>query len=236
MMFFSAEPIRVGSQLTELERSIFDESSLGVVERDMSNRVHYANKAAMDMMGVDSYDGLNLASSFADETARKILEEQTEERRRGLLGNYRVVLSRVDDARRKVEVEITGVPLMNREGNVVRALGFYRNLHRQRLVEEIRGLTFSYGTAGALNQGDRKAMLRRVAEKVRAALPYDLMIVSRIHKCDAESDVYFTHPEFEQKTPTVWIQLNQDQMDYMQARECDVADFEKTFSEPPWSD
>jgi len=236
MLFGSAEPVHVGTRLTDMERSIFDGSSLGVVERDMANRVHYANKAAMDMMGVDSFEGLNLAASFADEAAKKILEEQTEERRKGLLGNYRVVLSRLDDPERKVEVEITGVPLFNADGEVVHALGFYRNLHRQRLVEEIRRLTFSYGTASALSQGDRKAMLHRVAENVRSALPYDLMIVSRLNDRDGESAIYFAHPAFEQKIPTVWLKLSSAQMDFMHARECDVNDFEQALKEPPWRD
>jgi len=227
------------TRLTELERSIFDESTLGVVERDLANRVYYANKAALDMMGAQSYENLDLVATFADEKARRIFEEQTVERRKRLVGNYRVELTRLDDPHRKIDVEITGVPLLDARGEVVRALGFYRSLERQSLIEEIRNLTLTHGESGgqiARSPGDRRGMLRMVADKVRTALPFDLLLVSRIHTKDNESDVYFSHPVFEQKVPTVWVRLNEAQMSYMVDRAGGITDFEEVMSAPPWND
>jgi PAS domain S-box-containing protein len=212
--------------LTDLQRSIFDGSPLGIVERDMDNRILYANKAALEMMGSDHYEGLTLADIFSDEQAKKVLADQTEERRKGLLGNYQITLTRLDNAHRKVDVEITGLPMLDHEGTVVGSLGIFRSLERQRLREKIRQLT--------LMQASRDGLLKAVAETVRSVLPFDLLLISQINADDSESEVYFVYPPFQKDMPTVWFHLSAEHMSFMEEHRGGIVDFEAVMRAPPW--
>ena len=83
--------------LSHLEREVFDGSRLGVIERGLDNSVRYANRAALDMFGVPSVAELQLGAIFAGRDAAQVLDEQTEQRRHGRLGNYSVTLTRLDN-------------------------------------------------------------------------------------------------------------------------------------------
>lgn len=215
--------------LGQMKRAVFDGSRIAVIQRDLANRVLYANAAALDMSGAAHVDELRLDQLFAGEAGR-ILDEETRGRRNGELGAYRVTLTRLDDPGRQVAVEVTGLPLMDARGAVVGSLGFFRSLQHQGLTDRLRELTLSH--AG------RPDLLPRMAEALRSELPYDLMLVSRV-VADGEhweSEIVFNHPPFRQDVPTAWYELNDAQRAFMEANDGGIHDFDAVMSAPPWSD
>ncbi|MBB3295454.1 PAS domain-containing protein [Mitsuaria sp. BK045] len=215
--------------LGQMKRAVFDGSRIAVIQRDLANRVLYANAAALDMSGAGHVDELRLDQLFAGEAGR-ILDEETRGRRNGELGAYRVTLTRLDDPGRQVAVEVTGLPLMDARGAVVGSLGFFRSLQHQVLTDRLRELTLSH--AG------RPDLLPRMAEALRSELPYDLMLVSRV-VADGEhweSEIVFNHPPFRQDVPTAWYELNDAQRAFMEANDGGIHDFDAVMSAPPWSD
>ena len=215
--------------LGQMKRAVFDGSRIAVIQRDLANRVLYANAAALAMSGAAHVDELRLDQLFAGEAGR-ILDEETRGRRNGELGAYRVTLTRLDDPGRQVAVEVTGLPLMDARGAVVGSLGFFRSLQHQVLTDRLRELTLSH--AG------RPDLLPRMAEALRSELPYDLMLVSRV-VADGEhweSEIVFNHPPFRQDVPTAWYELNDAQRAFMEANDGGIHDFDAVMSAPPWSD
>ena len=91
--------------LGQMKRAVFDGSRIAVIQRDLANRVLYANAAALAMSGAAHVDELRLDQLFAGEAGR-ILDEETRGRRNGELGAYRVTLTRLDDPGRQVAVEV----------------------------------------------------------------------------------------------------------------------------------
>ena len=117
------------SHLEEGRREVLDASGIGVVIIDMERNVRYANRAALDMLGLAGYDGITLDSIFRDEAAREILQRQLADRKSGFLGNYSVQAYRPDGD--KVPLEITGLPIPDEHGVVVGSLGLFRNVEQQ---------------------------------------------------------------------------------------------------------
>lgn len=215
------------STLSSLARDIYDGSRFGIVERDIEDRVLYANRVALEMLGATDYQGLVLADTFADADARAVLQQESEQRRKGELGNYRVALTRLDDRRRKVNVEITGLPVLDAQGSVIGSLGIFRSLEEELLTTEIRDLT--------LKHAERDELLKLVAERVATVLPYDLLMISRVNADDRESEVYFCHPPFRHDVPRAWFRLDEDQWAYMLRDGGGIHRFQEVMSNPPWN-
>src|SRR5260221_617205 len=76
-------------RVESLRREVFDRSPLGIVESDLDRRVRYANQAALAMIGATEYQGLSLDQVFSDDDSKNTVRQQIEERREGLIGNYR---------------------------------------------------------------------------------------------------------------------------------------------------
>jgi hypothetical protein len=213
-------PLRNGQ-----DRSVFDDSPLCIVERDLDNRITYANKAAMALIGVQTYHGLTLADVFAEPEAQRILTEQTEDRRKGMFGNYRVEIARIDDPTRKFEIEVTGLPVLDDTGAVAGSIGLFQSRETEQLTKQIRELT--------LNHTNRRALLNEVAQILKPVLPFDLLLVSRITFTNlgepsetCESETYFEYPAFEQDIPTVWVRLSPAHADFMSNANVGTYDFE----------
>ncbi len=215
--------------LGQMKRAIFDGSRIAVIQRDLENHVLYANAAALAMSGVACVEDLRLDRLFAGEAGR-VLDDETRGRRNGELGAYRVTLTRQDDPARQVAVEVTGLPLMDARGQVVGSLGFFRSLQHQVLTDRLRELT--------LRHAGRPDLLPSMAEALRAELPFDLMLVSRVVADEQswESEIVFNHPPFQQDVPTAWYPLNDAQRAYMETHDGGFHDFETVMAEAPWAE
>jgi hypothetical protein len=215
--------------LGQMKQEVFDGSRIAVIQRDLDNRVLYANAAALAMSGVASVEELRLDKLFAGQAAQ-VLDEETRGRRDRLLGTYNVKLTRQDDPARQVAVEVTGIPLLDGQGTVVGSLGLFRSLAHQVLTERLRELT--------LVLAGRRELLPAMAEALRSELPFDLMLVSRVvaDKDSWESEIVFNHPPFEQRVPRAWYELTESQRAFMESMDGGIHSFEAVMSEPPWSD
>lgn len=221
--------VAAAALLGQMKRAIFDGSRIAVIQRDLENHVLYANAAALSMSGVAHVEDLRLDLLFAGEAGR-VLDDETRGRRNGELGAYRVTLTRQDDPSRQVAVEVTGLPLMDARGQVVGSLGFFRSLQHQVLTDRLRELT--------LRHAGRADLLPSMAEALRAELPFDLMLVSRVVADEQswESEIVFNHPPFQQDVPTAWYPLNEAQRVYMETHDGGFHDFETAMSEAPWAE
>jgi PAS domain-containing protein len=227
-------PESAPSLFNQSNREIFQGSSLGVVESTIDRRVVFANKAALKMLGADSYEGLSLDAVFAGAAAQGLLKEQLEERERGNLGNYKTWLSRLDDPTKQVPVDITALPLYDGAGKVVGSIGIFRSLEQERLIGEQERLTSEIREL-TLKHKKRHSLLDAVSERVGKLLPYDLLLVSRMNPIDRETETYYTFPRFEQRLPRVWFSLNKAQWEYMCRDTSVIEDFEKVMSNEPWA-
>lgn len=214
--------------LGQMKQEVFDASRIAVIQRDLDDRVLYANNAALELSGASSVKEMRLDLLFSGDAAL-ILAEQTRGRRNRQLGAYTVTLTRQDDPERKLTVEVTGVPLMDAHGVVVGSLGFFRSLESQVLTDRLRRLT--------LTHAGRADLLPKMAEALRTELPFDLMLVSRVIADDEswESEIFFTYPQFQENVPKAWYALTREQRDFLEARSGDIHGFAEVMSNPPWS-
>lgn len=211
--------------LSHCDRSIFDGSPLGVIEADLERRVHYANPAALAMLGASGWKGLTLDDAFVRGEARTALEKELKERRRGILGNYRTLLRRLSD-HQDILVDITGIPLVDGEGTVVGALGIFRSLEHERLESDLRQLT--------RNIGKPDELLCAVAARLKEALPFDVMIVSRYSLSAEEADTYFMYGGGLADVPKVWYRFTAAQRAWMEKTRSGVSDFGEVLATPEW--
>lgn len=228
--FASEQPIpAAAAMLGQMKREVFDGSRIAVIQRNLENRVLYANSAALKMSGATTMENIRLDMLFSGHAAQ-VLEEETRGRRNHELGAYSVTLTRQDDPHRQIAVEVTGVPLMDAQGTVVGSLGFFRSLDSQVLTDRLRRLTLTHA-----GQPD---LLSKMAEALRTELPFDLMLVSRVVADDEswESEIVFNFPPFQQNVPRVWYGLTDAQRAFMQASSGGIHSFEGVMSEPPWSE
>ena len=107
------------SHLEEGRREVLDGSGIGIVIIDMERHVRYANRAALDMLGLAGFDGITLDAIFRDEAARAILKRQLDDRKSGFLGNYSVQAYRPDGDRVPLERAVEdGLWALDREPQV----------------------------------------------------------------------------------------------------------------------
>ena len=123
------------SHLEGGRREVLDASGIGVVIIDMERHVRYANRAALDMLGLSGFDGITLRSIFRDEAAREILHRQLQDRKSGF--TRQLQRAGISARRQTVPLEITGLPIPDEHGVVVGSLGLFRNVEQQLLANRI---------------------------------------------------------------------------------------------------
>ena len=145
------------------QRAIFERASIGVVEAGLEGVVQYANRHAMELLGVSTYEGLLLSSFYAD---KALLEEQVKSRKAGLIGNYRTTMVRQSDDEH-IPVQVTAIPLTDRSGKVVGSFALFR----LPMEEEINRLHQEVDDADSL--------LFRVMQELNKVVPYDMVTATR---------------------------------------------------------
>jgi len=212
------------SHLEEGRREVLDASGIGVVIIDMERHVRYANRAALDMLGLAGYDGITLDAIFRDEAARAILQRQLADRKSGFLGNYSVQAYRPDGDR--VPLEITGLPIPDEHGMVVGSLGLFRNVEQQQLANRIHEINRTVDDAAAL--------LNALAEALRESFPFARMSVSCFSRDKNHVNALFTYGHSSDGQRRWWF-LNEDQKRWMMDPKATViADLPDFMSQPLW--
>jgi len=212
------------SHLEEGRREVLDASGIGVVIIDMERHVRYANRAALDMLGLAGYDGITLDSIFRDEAARAILQRQLADRKSGFLGNYSVQGYRPDGD--TVPLEITGLPIPDEHGVVVGSLGLFRNMEQQQLANRIHEINRTVDDAAAL--------LNALAEALKASFPFTRMSVSSFSRDKNHVNALFMYGHTDQGQRRWWF-LNEDQKRWMMDPKATViADLVEFMRQPLW--
>ena len=213
------------SHLERGRREVLDASGIGVVMIDMERNVRYANRAALDMLGLSGFEGVTLESIFRDEAAREILRRQLQDRKSGFIGNYSVQGYRPDG--RRIPLEITGLPIPDQHGVVVGSLGLFRNIEQQQLANRIHELNRQVGRAYDLLNG--------LADALKDSFQFERMSVARFSLDGNHVNAMFTygHADEIQKR---WYFLTEDQKRWMMdPRARIIPDIARFMDESVWS-
>jgi len=192
------------SHLEQGRREVLDASRIGVVVIDMQRNVRYANRAALDMLGLAHFEGLTLESIFRDEAAQEVLRRQLQDRQSGFIGNYTTSAYRPDG--RRVPLEITGLPIPDMHGRVVGSLGLFRNVEQQQLANRIHALNRKIGRTDELLNG--------LAEALKDSFQFERMSVARFSLDRNHVNALFEYGH-ENTIGKRWYFLNEDQRRWM---------------------
>ena len=213
------------AQFADGRQSVFEGSRIGVVVTDLERNVQYANPAALRMFGLKSIAGLKLESMFPDEPARAILRTQLDNRRHGLIGNYCVEGRRANN--KPVLLEITGLPVPNRHGEIVGALGLFRDVGQQQLANRIHDLNREVS--------ETEPLLTGLAVALKTAFDFDRMSVSRFSSDNAHVNAFFTYGHKEATGTKRWYSLSPAQQAWLMDEGAKVVpDIEKLMEQTLW--
>jgi PAS domain S-box-containing protein len=205
-------------------RDVLDASPIGVVMIDMHRNVRYANRAALDMLGLASYAGVTLESIFRDEQSKEVLRRQLEDRQSGFVGNYTIQGYRPDG--RRIPLEITGLPIPDDHGVVVGSLGLFRNIEQQQLANKIHDLNRRVGRTAELLNG--------LAEALKDSFEFDRLSVAAFSLDRNHVNALFTYGH-DDTVFKRWYYLNDDQKRWMMDPSAKVIpDLESFMEEPLW--
>lgn len=170
------------------QREILDSAPIGVVEASLDGFIQYANQSAMNLLGVTSYEGLNLRSLYADPI---MLNDQIENRRAGRVGSYSARLLRQSDGE-TLPVKITAIPLLDRDGIVRGSFALFRHP----VDEEINRIHQEVD--------DPRSVLFLVMEELRKVVPFDMAIATRYSEDMQHSQPFFVYRPCSKKNRVEW--------------------------------
>ena len=95
----------------------FDASPLGILRIGLDFGITYANKKAMDMCGISSFEGRSVLEFVPDEKSSGLLKEKLANRQKGISEEYETEIVRLSDHHR-LPVKVAAMPAFDRDGNV----------------------------------------------------------------------------------------------------------------------
>jgi PAS domain-containing protein len=170
------------------QREIFERASVGVLEVNMAGVVTYANPHACSLVGVNSFEGLDLRSFYEDP---EVVSEQLANRRAGLIGNYRAHIIRQTDQVR-LPVKVTSIPLPGPDGEVAGAIALFR----VPIEEEINRLHQEVE--------DPDSVLYRVMQELRRVVPFDMVTATRFSDDLRHTQPFFVCRYFDGEDRATW--------------------------------
>ncbi|MCG6875571.1 MAG: GAF domain-containing protein [Betaproteobacteria bacterium] len=182
--------------ITPRERAIFERSPLGIVASDLDRIVRYANPEAMRIFGTRHYENLSLNDFFQDTGSRGKLDTQLKQRRKGYIGTYRARVRRASGDG-EVPVDITGLPLTDRNGKVVGALGLFKNVETEEATHDIQRLNGEIQDGHGLLLG----VTRRLCETL---LPAEAVVVGRYSRNHMHSNPFFFYRHGQARNSVDW--------------------------------
>jgi len=211
-----------------LRREVLEASSLPIVEIDMERHIHYANPAAIRLLGVPAnYFDLSIDLIFVDDKSKKLVDKEIERRRAGFIGNYRVIARRLSDAR-EIPVQITGLPITDEHGHVVIGLGLLRSLEEQELTDAIR----------QLNRPGQKPeeLLDALAAVLKRVIPFERMSISRMSSDMNHVKLFYSSvPLGPAQVYKRWWALTDGMKHWYATGSNIIPDLEKFMEDPVWA-
>jgi PAS domain S-box-containing protein len=157
------------SHPARIERDIMDRSPFGVLRLDLHLRLTYANPKGLEILGMDTWEGRTIRDVVPDAKNFQIIRRQLARRRRGLVDEYQVEITRFTDKER-IPVMISAMPETDLQGQVVGVRAQVRSLVLQKATEAIHTCLATPCSC--------QEMLRAVAVAMGKVVPFDLFAVS----------------------------------------------------------
>src|ERR1700751_5200915 len=114
--------------------SFFDESPVGIVRTDLQLRLKYANKKAMEICGISSWENLTILYLVPNGESMALFEEKLANRQKGLSEEYEAEILRKSDGRR-LPIKITAMPAMDSKGKIAGAVSIIRSLELEQACQ-----------------------------------------------------------------------------------------------------
>jgi len=172
------------------QREILEGAPIGVVEASLDGFIQYANRHAMQLLGVTSYEGLHLRSLYADPA---MLKDQIESRRAGQIGNYKTRLVRQSDGE-TLPIKVTAIPILDGDGSVTGSFAVFRHP----LEEEINRIHQEVD--------DPRSVLFLVMQELHKVIPFDLATATRFSDDMQHAQPFFVYRPGSRKTRVEWKQ------------------------------
>ncbi|HYK90724.1 MAG TPA: GAF domain-containing protein [Acidobacteriota bacterium] len=177
----------------------FDASPLGIVRVNLDFKITYANKKAMEICGIESWDKRSILEFVPDQSTMSLWREKLDNRLKGLSEEYETEVVREPDHRR-IPVRVAAMPAMDPTGAVVGAVSFIRTLEVEGASRSIEKCVQKSHTS--------KALLESVAEQTRRVIPFDVCSVTVYSADTIHSRMLFTTSEELANQPSQrWFQM-----------------------------
>jgi PAS domain S-box-containing protein len=120
----------------EKYRGIMDNMELGLLEVDNNHKIIRAYDRFCEMLGYSKEEliGQIATELFLPETAKKVVNEQQEEREKGVASSYELCLIKKDGT--PIWVLISGAPIIDEHGEVVASMGIHYDITERKILEQ----------------------------------------------------------------------------------------------------
>lgn len=149
------------------ETEMLNKTPFGMARVDFEGRFKYANPKALEIFGLETWEGRTLWEVFQDED-HKIVAAQLELREQGQGDEYEADVTRVSD-RRRIPVKIYSRPETDLQGKAIGSLAMLRNLEGERAIAEM------HKAIETIPNG--REILQEIATQTYRRMPYDLFNV-----------------------------------------------------------
>jgi PAS domain S-box-containing protein len=188
--------------------SVFEESPVGIVRSDLLFRIVYANKKAMEIFGVESWENLNILDLVPNRETMELLEEKIGNRQRGLSEEYDADVVRPSDGRR-VPIKMTAMPAMDGEGKITGAVSIIRSLELEQASQFIDKCVQT--------AHDAQSLLKAIAEQTKRVIPFDACTVSLYSRDENHSRALYTDaPTLVDLYAMRWFKMSSVQKEWAQ--------------------
>ena len=194
--------------------TVFDNSPLGILRVNLNLEITYANRAMMEIAGLDDWNGKTVQDLIPGNANLELVKERFANRRRGLSEQYEAELERIDDGRR-VAVTIAAMPLFSTGGEVVGAISIIRSIAVEKAVRALYRHLERCSTASDV--------LREIAHQVERLVDYDYCAASSYSEDLRRARVMFSHaPHVDFQSGMKWHQLGSLQSDLLEQKEVTI--------------
>lgn len=164
--------VRTPPLAIELQPSAVDMVPLGIVKCDRSGMFTYANRALLQIAGVDDWRGLGVHDVFRRSSLAKVRRALASRFEQHSGSEYEVVLTRQDGT--TVPVSITGFPETNAKGTVIGTAALVRDLTVETVQRKI--------LEAVQREGESGAILEVIANELQHLVPYDRLDVILVNQ------------------------------------------------------
>lgn len=158
-------PLPPGLTLDAVQ-GVFERCPLGIIQIDAQMNIGYANRVALEILGVDNAGELSLLD-FVDDANKTILKDRFAHRLAGRTEEYDLDFRNARTGL-NIPVRVAAVPIVSSNGTVTGSFGIFRSSLYERALEIVDRAT---------KRGRNcHAILCDIAEGLNHVMPFDLCL------------------------------------------------------------